>query len=764
MNMKTNLVRKCSVVVAAGLTFFLGCARPQAETTQPKTVVAPPPPLATPATNDALVGADPAAPEMSDTNAPAILDRIPPTPKSDVVTVSPGLDEVIKLVQAGVSEEVIFAFIERHQGKFNLGADQIVYLNDLGVASAVITAMLKHDGSDTALADVATAPAPNVQTQIVSNVPQNQAQPVYPAEQAAPQVQTVAPPPTSTEVTYFYDALAPYGSWVYLSGYGWCWQPTVAVTVPTWRPYCDRGRWYWSDAGWYWHSDYSWGWAPFHYGRWYHHPRSGWLWSPGTVWAPAWVSWRYYDGYCGWAPLPPSAHFVHGVGFTYHGRHVSVGFDFGLSYHHYAFVSVGNFCDYAPYRYVVPHTRVRNFYRNTTVINNYHVRNQTIINHGVGRETIARSGNNRIREVAIREKPVRDLADVRGETLGREGSQLVVHKPKLPSEPPRVRSASFAQREKPDRGAEGSPRLASKPDGGGVAVGNGFAAKPDGGGVAVGNGIIAKPNRDASGGDGLGKPRRDLAGEAAGPGESGGGKPRDLKLPGNLTNQRGLPRHEANESVARVEKPQTSTGTIEAKPAPQLAQPRHEVCDGEPLFGKPSGNPATRRHQVVTDTGAGAETRLVQPRVKPDAPRVEVQPQVAPQAKPQRSHVVQAQPSTPAYTPKQPAIAQPQHSPRMQEQRSAGRVHSPAPSAPAAPRDYTPRAAMPNYSKPQHTAPSSPAPRAVPPPQPQYSRPAAGPAAQQHFAKPAPAPRMEAAPRSGGGGGGGGAPKGDKGR
>ena len=106
-------------------------------------------------------------------------------------------------------------------------------------------------------------------------------------------------------MNYFYDTLAPYGTWVQVDGYGRCWQPLVVVSEPGWQPYCDRGHWVYTDAGWYWMSDYSWGWAPFHYGRWFHHERFGWVWTPDTVWGPSWVTWRYSDDYCGWAPLPP---------------------------------------------------------------------------------------------------------------------------------------------------------------------------------------------------------------------------------------------------------------------------------------------------------------------------------------------------------------------------------------------------------------------------------------------------------------------------
>jgi len=40
----------------------------------------------------------------------------------------------------------------------------------------------------------------------------------------------------------------------------------------------------------------------------------GWLWVPGGEWASAWVSWRYGDGYIGWAPIPPVIGWSDGAG------------------------------------------------------------------------------------------------------------------------------------------------------------------------------------------------------------------------------------------------------------------------------------------------------------------------------------------------------------------------------------------------------------------------------------------------------------------
>ena len=431
--MKTLIVRQCRVGLVAGLAFFLGCARPSAE--QPKAVNAPP---AGPMPVTQYIAAD--GPPAAPAETPVIGERIRPVSAPANLSLSPGISEVVKLAQAGVGEEVIFAYVDKFGGSFQLGADQILYLKDLGVSENVLTTMLKHDA-------VAAPAASLVQTQIVSNV--SQPLPVNPAPpaEAAPVAAATAPPPTAPEVAQFYDALSPYGSWVYLSTYGWCWQPTVAVSVSTWRPYADSGRWYWSDGGWYWNSDYSWGWAAFHYGRWYHHGGCGWVWAPGVTWGPSWVSWRYQAGYYGWAPLPPEAYYVSGVGFSYYGSHVGFGFEFGLGAFHYTFISAGHFCDYNPYHHYVPHHEAEHIYHNTSVANHYAVgKNNTMVNHGMGRENVARDSQTKIREVAVREAPVQNVGGIRGEHIEKKGDQTVVYRPQLPATPPKVSPASYANR------------------------------------------------------------------------------------------------------------------------------------------------------------------------------------------------------------------------------------------------------------------------------------------------------------------------------
>jgi hypothetical protein len=122
----------------------------------------------------------------------------------------------------------------------------------------------------------------------------------------------------------FYDQLGDQGTWVQTDDYGYVFQPNVSD--PDWQPYTD-GSWVDSDAGFTWVSDEPWGWATYHYGRWANIDGTGWVWVPGYRWAPAWVSWRYGGGYCGWAPLPPET--LYGAEYDEPGVQIGFGFHFG---------------------------------------------------------------------------------------------------------------------------------------------------------------------------------------------------------------------------------------------------------------------------------------------------------------------------------------------------------------------------------------------------------------------------------------------------
>jgi hypothetical protein len=156
------------------------------------------------------------------------------------------------------------------------------------------------------------------------------------------------------------------------------------VTDPSWRPYFNQGHWIYTDTGWSWQSDYSWGAIVFHYGRWSRF-NAQWVWVPGYDWAPAWVSWREADDYCGWAPLPPSVTYQAGVGLYFNG-HVALDVDFGLDMDAFTFVAYDHFWDYDLHPFLLPHERLEIVFRGSRVANGYRVDHGRFVIEGLGHD------------------------------------------------------------------------------------------------------------------------------------------------------------------------------------------------------------------------------------------------------------------------------------------------------------------------------------------------------------------------------------------
>jgi hypothetical protein len=114
-----------------------------------------------------------------------------------------------------------------------------------------------------------------------------------------------SPPSARVTVVTFYDALSPYGDWIFVPGFGRVWRPWQHVVGFGFVPYASGGRWEYTSVGWVFESNWPWGGIAFHYGRWFYLDGHGWLWAPDTVWGPAWVDWRFGGGYVCWVPLPP---------------------------------------------------------------------------------------------------------------------------------------------------------------------------------------------------------------------------------------------------------------------------------------------------------------------------------------------------------------------------------------------------------------------------------------------------------------------------
>jgi hypothetical protein len=392
--------------------------------------------------------------------------------------------DLIKLANAGVESSVLLAFATNSASLFNLNAEEIIYLNDLGVSSAVVTAILRHDQALKELPADSNAPLPaSAAWQVVpqpaapatpdaalaaqSAPPPNPPPPDYspppldysapPADYSLPPADYWPPPPEMAEPG-FYDTLSPYGNWIQIEGAGLCWQPSAAVVDPSWQPYFDGGHWIYTDCGWYWASDYSWGWAPFHYGRWFHHHRWGWCWAPDTVWGPSWVCWRYSAGYCGWAPLPPGAWYGPQFGLTFYGRAVGAGFGFGLGFDSFAFVPWGNFSERHLRPWGVRRDRAERIYRQSTAVTRFDSVGGTASNHGLSAERVAAATHAQVRPVAIRAVSAPAAAGgLRAEHLAFDGRTLNVFRPS----PAELRRTPAAISRRPESAARRSPAAAT---------------------------------------------------------------------------------------------------------------------------------------------------------------------------------------------------------------------------------------------------------------------------------------------------------------
>jgi uncharacterized protein DUF6600 len=237
-------------------------------------------------------------------------------------------------------------------------------------------------------------------------------------------------------VDYFYDNLSG-GNWIDVEGYGYGWQPDLAVNDQNWRPYAD-GYWAYTDDGWTWISYEDFGWATYHYGRWANLSDYGWLWFPGEDldWGPAWVSWRTGGDYVGWAPLPPR-----GPGVVYTGRpigpQVDIEFDIGPEY--YNFCEVRYIGEPVLRNYIAPRVQNVTYINNTVNVTNITVQNNVVYNYGPNYEVLSAASARPIQRLNIERQSATNLsAAAKSGTLTKvQGNKLVVAAPaKLAKAPP----------------------------------------------------------------------------------------------------------------------------------------------------------------------------------------------------------------------------------------------------------------------------------------------------------------------------------------
>jgi uncharacterized protein DUF6600 len=246
-------------------------------------------------------------------------------------------------------------------------------------------------------------------------------------------------------IDLFYNNLSG-GNWIEVEGYGYGWQPNLALSDPNWRPYAD-GYWAYTDYGWTWISYEDFGWATYHYGRWANMADYGWVWFPGSDldWGPAWVSWRTGGDYVGWAPLPPR-----GPGIVYEGEpiggRVDIEFDIGPLY--YNFVDVRFIGEPVLRDRLFPVSQNVTYITNTVNVTNITVQNNVVYNYGPDYNRLSSYSSRPIQRLKIERQPSADVsAAVNTGTLTKvQGDKLVVAAPqkinKAPAgaPPPKVKA------------------------------------------------------------------------------------------------------------------------------------------------------------------------------------------------------------------------------------------------------------------------------------------------------------------------------------
>ena len=234
--MKTNNLKNLAACVAAAsltLTPFPGLAQDSSTNTRPAV-----------------------------TTAQADSATIAPAAPAAAPQLAYGVGQILQLSQAKVGDDTIVAYIRNSGNSYGLNADQIIYLRQQGLSSAVLNAMLSHPAPGV-LNSAPAVPLPSTPAPAVSYP-----QPVASSSTVGPSVSAIDPSAAAAAATayyyqpYYYSSYPYYTYPCYYPAYGF--YPGVSVSFG-WG-----GRW----GGW---GGYHGGWGGYHggwgggfHGGWHH--------------------------------------------------------------------------------------------------------------------------------------------------------------------------------------------------------------------------------------------------------------------------------------------------------------------------------------------------------------------------------------------------------------------------------------------------------------------------------------------------------------
>jgi hypothetical protein len=208
------------------------------------------------------------------------------------------------------------------------------------------------------------------------------------------------------------------------------------------------GQWLYTDYGWTWASNDPWGDIPYHYGTWAYVSPYGWVWVPGTVWAPAWVTWAYTDDYIGWAPVPPS--FAFSVGGYFAGPVV-------VAQSRYCFVPARQFVGVPIQTVRVARQQNSVIFRRATKVTSFPVTNGIVRTAGLPAQRVEKATGHRIERVSI------DRARTQPTSVERAGLQKAKNIPVVAPERERARAIKAERSVKPEK-PETSAKAQSRPE------------------------------------------------------------------------------------------------------------------------------------------------------------------------------------------------------------------------------------------------------------------------------------------------------------
>jgi len=199
----------------------------------------------------------PAAPVAPNVAAPQPVPPPPaPAPLESAPAFSNGVADVVKMLDAGVSREIVLAYAQNSPVPYRLGANEIIALKDRGVPADILTALIVRGGEVRGQSIAGAMPPQPVNPGLAwPGGPESQPQPPAYGPQESPYPYEYPTQPAYYGEPYNYAPACSYPAYYYPSYYSY---------YPYYPYYPSYSLWWWSNP-WFYRS-----YAHYGYGRGFH--------------------------------------------------------------------------------------------------------------------------------------------------------------------------------------------------------------------------------------------------------------------------------------------------------------------------------------------------------------------------------------------------------------------------------------------------------------------------------------------------------------